>query len=170
MSDVFKEQIVKYEQTSKDKITKYFLIFIASAITVLIYVFIPWIKVGETAIIAFALGCIVVFLIRRMNKEYEYIFTNGLLDIDCIYNKSSRRSKLSLEVSDIEIIAHINDREHLKKYNELSVYDFSSGEVLGNTYVIVCEYKGKKSKIIFEPNEEIIELIRLAIPRKFFKK
>ena len=169
MSDVFKEQLVKRNQTSKDTIKKYLMIFSASAVSIL-SCFIEGIGFKGGCLVAFGLAFLVFWLINRMNREYEYIYTNGLLDIDCIYNKSTRKSKISVDVEQFEIIAHINDTEHLAKYAEVPVYDFSSGDILGNTYVFVCEYRGRQSKIIFEPNNDILNSIRLAIPRKFFAK
>ncbi|MDR1665348.1 MAG: hypothetical protein LBR83_10600, partial [Clostridiales bacterium] len=80
MNDVFKEQIVKRKATTADMAKKVGLVvaviavfFIASSIQVL-FQFALYITVAA------AFGAYV--LMGRLNLEYEYIYTNGELDID----------------------------------------------------------------------------------------
>lgn len=167
MGDVFKEQIVKKEDTKKDmrkraaiisgaaffSIGSYYLLGISSLPLILVIIIIAY------------------FLINRTFIEYEYIYTNGLLDIDCIYNKSKRKHILTVNTDSFDIMAHIDDKEHLAPYENLKIKDFSSGEIYGNTYVFVTYYKGEKVKFIIEPNEEMLEIMNIALtPRRLFKK
>jgi len=166
--DVFKEQIIKKEKTKKDKIKK--LIILTLAVTFCITL--PGIiGIEPSTVIIFVVMFATYYVINLFNVEYEYAYTNGTLDIDCIRNKSRRKTVFSGDVSEFEIMAHISDTGHLGQYSSLKTKDFSSGEILGNTYVFVASYKGKNQKFIIEPNNEILNLMyqKLGV-RKFFKK
>ena len=166
--DVFKEQIVKKEPTFKNNLIKGGVIFFIVLVFILIF---PY--AGEfTTIIVAALGFGAYFLFGFLNVEYEYIFTNGELDIDCIYAKSRRKRQFSGVVRDFDIMAHVEDRDHASDFNSATeTKDFSSGKVKNNTYAFLASYKGKKLKIIIEPDEVMVQAFSTVItPRKFFKK
>jgi len=112
------------------------------------------------------------YLFGTLNVEYEYIFTNGELDIDCIYSKSRRKRQFSGVVRDFEIMAHVEDKNHIRDFNSATeTKDYSSGVVKDNTYAFLSSYKGKKLKVIIEPDEVMVQAFSTAItPRKFFKK
>lgn len=168
MNDIFKEQLVKREKNRKDDLRKIIICAIAVGIS---FFSIVTIGLAGGMVIALAAALIASFFIYNMNIEYEYAFTNGEIDIDRIYNKSRRKRVFSGSCADFEIMAHIDDKEHLSKYNETKIYDFSSGGIYGNTYVFVAEIKGKKSRVIIEPNDDILNAMLLALtPKKLFKK
>jgi hypothetical protein len=106
------------------------------------------------------------------NIEYEYIFTNGDLDIDVIYNKNRRKRLFSGLVKDFEIMAHVEDKAHVGDFTNLSeTKDYSSGIVGKDTYAFLTTYKSKRMKIIIEPNEMMVKAFSTVLtPRKFFKK
>jgi len=120
--------------------------------------------------VALGFGC--YFLITRRNLEYEYTYTNGDLDIDVIYNKSSRKRLFSSSVKDFEIMAHVQDTAHTHELaGPREIRDYSSGVVGPNTYAFVTSYKGKRLKIIIEPNEMMMKAFSTVLtPRKLFKK
>jgi len=166
--DIFKEQIVKREPTAKNGFIKGGVIVV---IVLLFFVLIPY--TGEfTTIIVAALGFGAYILFSFLNVEYEYIFTNGELDIDCIYSKSRRKRQFSGVVRDFEIMAHVDDKGHANAFSTANeTKDFTSGKTKDNTYAFLSTYKGKKLKIIIEPDEVMVHAFSTAItPRKFFKK
>jgi hypothetical protein len=111
-------------------------------------------------------------LITRQNVEYEYIFTSGDLDIDIVYNKSSRKRLFSSSVKQFEIMAHIGDTAHAHELSAVEeTKDYSSGIVGPSTYAFITPYKGKRIKIIFEPNDVMIKAFSTVLtPRKLCKK
>ena len=168
MREVFKEQLVKKQPSQKTKLIKAGVIFLLIIIFFLIF---PY--AGQfTPIIMLALGFGAYYLFGTFNVEYEYIFTNGELDIDCIYSKSRRKRQFTGVVRDFEIIAHVEDRNHTHAFDSATeTKDYSSGIVKDNTYAFLTSYKGKKLKIIIEPDEVMVQAFSTAItPRKFFKK
>ena len=168
MGDIFKEQIVKRKPTTGDMVKK---IGLAAAVLVIFIVSSPYL--GQFAIfITFAAGFGAYILMGRLNVEYEYIFTNGDLDIDIIYNRTQRKRLFTGRVSDFEVMAHVTDNNHAGDFSSaVETKDYSSGVVSDITYAFLTFYKNKRTKIIFEPNEMMMKAISSALtPRKLFKK
>lgn len=167
MADLFIEQLVKKEKSDKDILKKYISTGVEVFCLLLIFMFLG-IKAGVFAIFV-ALICSFYFFTSKEYIEYEYAFTNGDLDIDCIYNRTKRKRVLSASVTAFEILAHIDDKERLAPYSELKTKDYSSGTKLGNTYVFVNNAAGRKYKVIIEPNEEMLKaFIRFMGRNKVF--
>ena len=168
MGDVFKEQLIKKHSTFKDFILKALIglgFIIAVAATMLAFQ-------QLLPIIILVMGFLVFYLYGLLNKEFEYIFTNGELDIDCIYGKARRKRKFTCNIKDARFLAHANNREaevELKKITES--LNFGSGRVNENTWYLLVSHQGKHVKMIFEPNEAMFNAIRTYIgPRKIYKK
>lgn len=185
-SDVYKEQLVKREFGQRERSKRLYIIGIAVAVAVFFWQICmdsasaSYSEGKDTMGYAFTLLIILIVgidiyiavkKIKELNREYEYAYTNGALDIDVIMNREKRKNVFSGMVSEFEIMAHIDDKEHLALYDKLPVSDFSSGEVLGNTYVFVTTYKGKRKKFIFEPREDILmDMRRELTPRRLYIK
>jgi len=168
VNDIFNEQLVERKQNMTDNFKK--ITILAGGVLFLAIAFlIPGLR---SLIFIIAIGIIsgVFILLRRFNVEYEYIFTNGELDIDQIINKSKRKRLLSIHVADFIIMVPISNKDYgkdVEKYSKL--YDASSGVLLENTYAAIFDKDSKKSKLIFEPNEKMFNAIRAYIPRKIKK-
>ena len=169
MGDVFKEQIVKRQSTIKD-----------TAIRVCLWILVAVLGFAASTYLGPQLGLLVLFgagfgaffLMSFLNVEYEYIFTNGELDIDVIYNQSRRKRLFTAHVKSFEIMAHIDDTNHDSTFKSAQeTRDYSSGVPGKNTYAFLAIYEGKKVTVIFEPNEKILKSISGVInPRKLHKK
>lgn len=171
MEDLYIEQIVEKEESKKDRIKKIIIVIIACVISVLLSH--PNLFGGpinaSPLIIVVAIAANYFF--KRLNIEYEYLYTNGILDIDCIYNKAKRKNIFSAKVSEFIVMAHINDTEHLSGYSALPIKNFSSGEIYGNTYMFITYYKKEKIKVIIEPNEKLLKgMLMHMTPNKLFIK
>ncbi len=98
------------------------------------------------------------------NVEYEYIITNGTLDIDKITNRSSRKRVLSLELPTVS---------RLEKFNphQLNNIDAKSVVVACNAddaeaYFLVAEREGKGSAyLVFAPDERLRSAMVKFIPK-----
>ena len=170
MTDVFKEQMVKRQTTSKDRLMKVLIIFgvFALFIVLSLLIRIPVIVLLITA----AAGYGAYILLNRLNREYEYSFTNGELDIDVIYNKSSRKRVFSGYVKDFEIMAHVEDPSHFNSFNSASErLDYSTGVVTDRSYIFLANYKSQRVAIIIEPNDTMLDAIsKVLTRRKFYPK
>ena len=161
---VFKEQLVKRRQTSKDSMKRYGLIFGVFVITVIAFMsplapFAPFIM--------FAAGFGAWFLMSYLKIEYEYAFTDGELDIDAIYNRSRRKRVFSARVNEIDIMAHVEDETHKHAFDSAQeTRDYSSGVVNDDTYAFLINYRGTRLKVIIEPNEVMLKAIASVLTRR----
>ena len=163
MGDVFNEQIVKRHATFQDTLKRIGIFILVLAVILVSIVF------AQNAAIFIAAAAIfgAVYLMSYLNKEYEYVFTNGELDVDVIYNRSRRKRLFSVVVKDIEVMAHIDDKSHESAFTTAQqVYNCHSGENGPNTYAFLAVVKGKKAKVIFEPNEKMLKAIGSTLNRR----
>lgn len=181
MRDFYKEHLVKQQFRESDRKKK--LWYIAGDIAVSVFIWQICATMAahheelENAFLLLALivvGVMIYFTriaILNLHKEYEYAYTEDMLDIDVIKNKSSRKRVFSGCVTDFEIVAHISDKEHLKRYSRLPIADFGRGEPSSRSYVFVTSYKGKRKRFIFEPTDEMLDALYVDLtPRRMFRK
>ena len=163
MGDVFKEQIVKRKPTFKDTAIRVCLI----VLVILIFFISLMLLQAFAVIITAAAGFGAFFLMSFLSVEYEYVFTNGELDIDAIYNRSRRKRLFTAKVNDFELMAHIDDKAHEGAFNNVQeTRDYSSGSPGPDTYVCLTNYNSKKIKLILEPNEKMLKAIAGTISRR----
>ncbi len=107
------------------------------------------------------------YLFPRLDVEYEYVFVDGQLDFDRITGKSKRKTMLRIDFEQVEIMAPAKSHE-LDSYNHVKCEEknFTSGDKQRKPYVIVANVDSKKTKISFEPNEEMVSVIKQKSPRK----
>jgi len=98
------------------------------------------------------------------NVEYEYIITNGTLDIDKITNRSSRKRILSLELPQVSRLEKFNPHM-LLTINAKSVV-IACNENDGDAYLLVAEKEGKgASYLVFAPDERLRTAIVKFVPK-----
>ena len=162
MGDVFKEQIVKRKPTSKDSLFRVGIIVLVIIISLLSLAFLQTFAVIGIGAAAFGAA----FLMRFLNIEYEYIFTNGELDIDVIYKQTSRKRLFTGNVKDFEIMAHVEDKNHAGAFGGAQeTRDYSTGQVGPDSYAFLINKDGKRLKIIIEPNEKMLTAISGVMSR-----
>lgn len=168
--DSFIEKIVSRKKTAKDV-----LLSIGISFLVFILVFII-IMIRQPIIMQFSLllvaGLIYLAyrLISGMNVEYEYLVTNGDLDIDMIVSQRKRKRIYSGNCKDFEIVARFpgqkftNDMKNIK--NKITaVSNMASSDI----YFIITNFKGAKTVVYFEPNSKMLNNFKTFIPRKVFE-
>ena len=163
MGEFYTELLVKRKPGAKEKLIKVFLI----AMVIL----------SLPAVITFTFGLLIVaiviafavFVFTRLDIEFEYLYYNGDFDVDIIYRKTKRKKVYSMNVSELELLAPIQSME-VKPYERLRTFDYSSGTRSGKEYVMVVSRNGQKERVVFEPNEKIIEDLYYKAPRKVVRK
>ena len=162
MGDFYTEQLIKKQTTMKDVFIKAFLVAIA-IVSVFVVLMFPVAIIVPIIVIA-----AVVFLIRRLDVEYEYLYVNGDLDIDKIMHKAKRKRIFSTNIDNMELLAP-EGNEGINQCRNAKVVDYSSGSADARRYVLVVADNGQVTKLVFEPNDDIIEGIFLMAPRKVVK-
>ena len=160
MGENYTEQLVRQNATSQTKLKKMALIaggvVLAAAMLVIPVLLVPTI----------VYAVIVASNWKRLNLEYEYLYYHGDIDIDVIKGMIKRKRMFSANVKNLEVLAPTGSRE-LQPYSELKAYDCSSNT--GNkTYEMVFMKDDKKIRVIFEPNDTILQGMRMFAPRKVF--
>lgn len=118
-------------------------------------------------ILMFAIWLATYFVFLRLNVEYEYLFAEGGLTIDCIFGKARRKKVFDCDKEDIQLVAPA-DSYHLKDYESsgMKVKDCSSGRREVKPYALIYQKGGEHIKILFEPNEKMLNAMRRSFPRK----
>lgn len=161
MSDYYTEQLVKQKTKVTSIMAKAGLILV-TVLSVLLGLMFPFGMILPVIMIVLD-----VILFKRFDLEFEYLYVNGDLDIDKIMSKQKRKRVFETTVRDMEVLAASGSIE-LQQYQNLKTYDFSSGVEGAKTYEMVTSYKGQNVKIIFEPNNTILEGMKMLAPRKVF--
>ena len=160
--DIFAEQLIKKIPSKEDKIKK---ITILSGSVVLCGILIATAWAISFYYLFFALAlCIgviiaAIFLINNMNIEYEYSVTNGEFDIDKIISQKSRKSFLSVKVSEFTEYGRYNDLVAEPDEN-LTFILACDGTGKGYWYADFRSGKYGKSRLIFSPDEKIRNAIK----------
>ena len=163
MGDVFNEQIVKRHGNFSDNVKRAGIVALVAVIFLVSFTFL-----GAFAVI---MGAVAVFggmyLLSFLNVEYEYVYTNGELDIDVIYNRSRRKRLFSVAVKDFEIMAHVEDKTHMGSFGSAQeTINCHSGEIGPSTYAFLATINGKKAKVIIEPNDKMLKAIGTTLSKR----
>jgi hypothetical protein len=120
-----------------------------------------WSYIGVVIIVG------VFFLFPRLNVEYEYVFVDGQIDFDKITGKTKRKTLLRIDIDQIEIMAPIGSHA-LDNFNNIrtEVRNYSSLSKESKTFVIIANADNRKLRIIFEPSEKMLTMIKQKSPRK----
>ena len=107
----------------------------------------------------------------RRNIEFEYTYYDGDLHIAKIINKAKRKNIVSVNMEDVLMIAPKGDRSIYKYENDNSFKykDLTSSSPEAKVYKVV--FKGEKGMCCyaFEPDEEMLDEIRIKYPRAVVK-
>ncbi len=158
--DTFFEQIIPIKKTFKTVALIIGIWVLACLLSVVFFVFLT-----SFYIVLIAGAIYGAYLLTTLfNVEYEYIITNGVMDIDKITNKAKRKRILSFDLSGVS---------RLEKYNPSILNNMSGNDVVfacdaddDNAFLMVAEREGKKaSYLVFSPNDKIKSAIIKFVPK-----
>jgi len=166
--DSFLEYLVKKKCTGKDIAIR--IGIIAAAVLVSMIVFLLFMAVEFLRSFSFfAVLCVgygAYLLITRMDIEYEYIFTNGELDIDVIRGKKFRKRMVSIECKNIRIMEkaeNVVSKNSNGDKNICAVYNLANGGIY--KVEVINEGGGKDKVIYFQPPENLVKEMKKYNPR-----
>ncbi len=161
--DTFFEQITAVKKSGKDIAAITGIWLLAFIICFLLVLFMGYL--GSFSFLLIAGARFGAFKLSfRFNVEYEYIVTNGTMDIDKIINKSSRKRVLSFELATVS---------RLEKFNQGLLSSVNSKEIVTacnlndpEAYLMVSSTEGKgTSYLIFAPDERVRGAIVKFVPK-----
>lgn len=160
--DTFFEQIVSIKKSPAKIAGIIGLWFLAFLIIALL--FLTGILGSLFPIALFGIGYGVYKLTVRFNIEYEYIITNGILDVDKIINKNSRKRYLSLDLTKTSRIEKFNPMQ-LSNVNKKSV-TIACNTTDPNAYLLVIDKEvGGANYLVISPNEKLQGAITKYVPK-----
>ncbi len=165
--DVFIEYIVKKKKTAQDYLKAVGIVFACVIVWMLLLMFNRYL-LGLGLFLIVGAGWGAWKLIQGINVEYEYILTNSEMDVDRIVAKMRRKRMLSMDFKTIELCARCDDPEFRHEFeNTASIaktYDVRGGENQAYFVDYVAGESGK-TRILFCPNEKMLESIKKMAPR-----
>ncbi len=165
--DVFMEKIVARKKTAKDYlkivgliVLGLILLYIVSLFGTFIGFLLPLILVG--------IGYALYMLITSTNIEFEYIVTNGDLDIDQIIARRKRKRIFSCKAKDIELMDKVGSDEWkaAERQTGRKLLDCSQTLDSQGNWFILSDYKGQKLKVVFAPDQRMLKSMKRFNPSK----
>ena len=156
--DVFFEQIIPIRKTGKTIALFLGIWGLAALLSALVFVLLG----SFSLIFIFGIGYGAYILSSKLNVEYEYIITNGILDIDKITNKSSRKRIISVDLGGVT---------RLEKFNANAIVNtkdtvFTCDKDDPNAYLVTAEKSGQSAvSFVFSPNDKIKSAIVKFAPK-----
>ncbi len=100
------------------------------------------------------------------NIEYEYTYYDGDLHIAKIINKAKRKNLADFNMDEVITIAPKGDRSVYKYENDKSAKykDYSSGDKSAKVYELIYKSDNGICRYEFEPDEEMLQAIRVKYP------
>jgi hypothetical protein len=166
--DIFMEKIVQKGRTPTDRLIT-IAIIIVTAIACLVFLNLSKFLGMFGTILAAGVVYLAYRLIKSRNIEFEYIVTNGEIDIDKIMSKSRRKRIFSANCKDFDVVAKVKSDKYTQEVKNIqNKIMAASSMVAPDLYFFTLNYKGKRTIVYFEPDEKMLTSFRTFIPRNVF--
>ncbi len=157
--DIFCEQLVSIKRSPAKNALMALSVIVTAAVCVLLFIYSVKYYMLIFLIVALIYG--EIKLLGTFRVEYEYIITNGTVDIDKITAKSSRKRVFSFECKDIIRTARINDKGILSAANQ----SYAFGNEGKESFYMLVNKGSAKAVLLIEPQQKIINAIKECTPK-----
>jgi hypothetical protein len=165
--DTFMEKLVTKKKTTADHLITFGIVLAAILLIMIILMIKVLQELGISLILAAGIGYLAYRLLTSRNVEYEYIVTNGDLDIDKIVSRRKRKRIFSANCKEFDIVAPVKSDSYNRSAQEFKKrIDASSSTDSADAWFVTLNYKGEKTIVIFEPDERMLKNFKIYIPRK----
>ncbi len=160
--DTFFEQIVPVKKTAKQVFA---VLGIWLAAIILFFVIILFLGPNTIGLVLAAIEFYFAYKFScRFSLEYEYIITNGVLDVDKIMSKSMRKRILSFNLSEVESIEKYNP--YKKDERKYTTTLFACNKTDPNAYVLIASSEGNGAiKLVLSPEQRMKEAMKKFMPK-----
>ncbi len=170
--DIFSECMVKRKKKPSDYgfialcIVGILLVLLLSLFFAGAHKYIGLIALFVTAALIYVLYNMII----STNLEYEYAFTNGSFDVDKIIAKKRRKHIVTLNARNIELMAPISHNDFSRYYENKEIKKIAacSSKTDDGVYFILFDDNGKRTILLFNPNEEMLDGFKRLNPQKVF--
>lgn len=160
--DTFCEQLISIRKDTKTIITYIgtWVLGVAVSLFIILFMLLGALSVPAATGIIF----LAYWLTSKLNLEFEYIVTNGTMDIDKIVNKSYRKRVLSFELSNVT---------RLEKYNPAALNGINKKDIvfacntdLEGAFFLAAQRDGKgNAYLVFAPEDKVKAAINKYAPK-----
>lgn len=109
------------------------------------------------------------FVTQNTKIDFDYTYTNGVLEITKIKRKTKRQELVNCEMKDVVVVAR-SKTEPVQPYigRNMKTYDCLSHEPDVGYYTMILRDSemGNEIKILFEPGEELLNAMHTVSPEK----
>lgn len=170
--DIFSECMIKRKKKPRDYgfialcIVGILLVLLLSLIFAGTHEYIGLIALFVTAALIYVLYNMII----STNLEYEYAFTNGSFDVDKIIAKKRRKHIVTLNARNIALMAPVSHSDFNRYYENKEIKKIAacSSKNDDGVYFILFDDNGKRTILLFNPNEEMLDGFKRLNPQKVF--
>ena len=165
MEDIFVEQLIRRKKSKKDILTIILLIVCGIVFTPMALYFgfaLQYLGYVFLVLLAGIWWCI-VRLIKSKTVEYEYIFTEGTLDIDMIIGGSRRGRVITISKMELELMAPIS-HPYSGEYKTLNCSTKDENDRL--YYLITERHDVGKVRVLFNPDDRLVDAFKQYRPSR----
>ncbi|MDR1060534.1 MAG: DUF6106 family protein [Clostridiales bacterium] len=165
--DAFIEKLVMKRKRGTDYMVSFGIVTLSFIVAIAILV-IASSYIGQIALI---LAIAVVYLgfrfQSRTSVEFEYLVTNGALDVDKIIAQRKRVRIFSGDCREFDAMGKVKSRNHGPHITNGAQVIFAGTDMgSDDLYFASLSYKGKKTVLYFEPDQRMLDSFRRFIPKK----
>ena len=164
--DTFFEQIVPVKKNAKGIFAVLGIWLAAVILSLVIYIFLVLgMQLGTIGLLLIAGAFYFAYKLScRFSVEYEYIITNGVLDVDKIMAKSMRKRILTFNLSDVESVEKFNpNKKDERKYAKSLM---ACNKTDPNAYVLIASSEGMGTiKLVLSPESRMKEAMKKFMPK-----
>lgn len=157
--DNFYEQLLTTKKTIEYKMANIFMyvLFVFAVLSFSNIIF---------AVIFAGLAVGLFFLKKNLYVEYEYVFTNGTFDVDKILEMKKRKSVMSFDIKNVELLA-LEDSIYVKDFGNKpsKIVDYVPKTYEGKKYIAMLTGGNERIQIRLGLNEKMLNLCFKYNPR-----
>lgn len=161
MNDTFYELLVKKNKPETAAVILSVINIVAIVSLLVLSLYIPFVS-----ILAIALGFVFYYIVYpKISVEYEYSLLNADLTIDAIYNKTKRKSLLTLDIKSLDAAFPASSPKMTGKRNG-KILDCSTGN-LKMSYCLIFPSSGENIMLLLSPDDRLLTMLKHLAPRAF---
>ncbi len=116
-------------------------------------------------ILVVVFGTLLYRVIQRKDREYEYVHTNDVFDIDMVIRSSRRKTLVTVKLDEVILVAP-SDSMEAGIYVGAKVHDYSGGNSGEGLYAMICARDGKYAKVILRLDRAMLLSLKQWVPER----
>lgn len=170
MGDVFIEQMIKRKNDGAAIAKQVGIVVLALLLLMVAFYF----MMSPFMPIAFMVAAGTVYgawwLITGQNLEFEYIYTNGEMDIDKVIAKRKRKRVTTVRIASFDEFEPFQMERYRQQQYDITINAAVSMNQEGSWYASYRNRDGKKCCLVFTPEEKLLKEIQAQYKRKAFMR